>query len=38
LLTFDGSAPGLDGHQAAGAGQRDFDPAFWQTLIDKIIT
>ncbi len=37
ILAFDGSNV-QDSSHGSGAGQQNFDPAFWQTLIDKIIT
>ncbi|KAJ1017724.1 hypothetical protein NDA16_005043 [Ustilago loliicola] len=36
LLSFDGQGP--ESSIPSGPGQQNFDPAFWQTLIDKIIT
>ncbi|SPO30970.1 related to ASG1 - activator of stress genes [Ustilago trichophora] len=36
LLGFDGQ--GQESSLPSGPGQQNFDPAFWQTLIDKIIT
>lgn len=38
LLAFDGAAQTQDTSLPSGPGQQNFDPAFWQTLIDKIIT
>lgn len=36
LLNFDGQ--GSESSVPSGPGQQNFDPSFWQTLIDKIIT
>ncbi|GAC94935.1 C6 transcription factor [Pseudozyma hubeiensis SY62] len=38
MLALDGQGPPLDSSLVSGSGPQNFDPAFWQTLIDKIIT
>lgn len=37
FVSTDGSQPSV-GFDGSGSGPQNFDPAFWQTLIDKIIT